>query len=68
MGEAKMTRPQLPDFWLMERLTAVSDELYERYLKVSDRITGDDLASLSELSEGDLAGLSEPGLPKERLQ
>jgi hypothetical protein len=48
--------------WLMCHLTDVSDELYERYLKVSDRILGEDLASLLSHDESMLP------LPKEKLQ
>jgi hypothetical protein len=46
--------------WLMGRLSAVSDELYERYLRVCYAILGEALAR--ELSEEELE------LPKERLQ
>jgi hypothetical protein len=43
--------------WMMDCLTGVSDELYQRYLEITDRVLGHDLAS----------ALSPDG-PKARLQ
>jgi hypothetical protein len=58
--------------WLMCHLTDVSDELYERYLKLSDKILGEDLASLLhiELEDDEMIEISEQlrREMKERLQ